>query len=239
MKVRKGLLVKLATVVAALALVLTAQVTPASAATLQIQMSGLNLVYTDAGAPGAGTLCDATSCNGGGGFAADADPLITASFLVDGNLVGTLTSNIWVDMSLGVTNALLDNGAFTVTPTTGGIFDLITSAPGPGGWGLALNVGNGQLLFSDNLLSFTGIATVNSIFAQSLPFGLVIDQPIVLSYSANVTSFTTAGGIYTSFAAAGTPEVIGQAIPEPTSILLLGTGLAYAARQVRRRRASR
>ena len=235
MKARKGLFLKLTTGLAALALVLLAQVTPASAAVLQIQMSGINFVYT--GTAAGGTLCDAGGCAGGGGSAGVADPLITASFIVDGNLVGTLMANIWVDAIIGVNTGLLDNGGNTVATTSGGIFDLLTSA-GPGGWGLALNLGNGALLFSDNILSFSGVASVSGIFAQNLPFGLAIDDPVVVSYSANILTSTTAGGVYTAFTAAGTGEVIGQAVPEPASILLLGSGLAYAARRVRRRRAS-
>lgn len=235
MKARKGLFLKLTTGLAALALVLLAQVTPASAAVLQIQMSGINFVYT--GTAAGGTLCDAGGCAGGGGSAGVADPLITASFIVDGNVVGTLMANIWVDAIIGVNTGLLDNGGNTVATTSGGIFDLLTSA-GPGGWGLALNLGNGALLFSDNILSFSGVASVSGIFAQNLPFGLAIDDPVVVSYSANILTSTTAGGVYTAFTAAGTGEVIGQAVPEPASILLLGSGLAYAARRVRRRRAS-
>jgi len=243
MNVSKRLLVKLATGVVALTMVLIAQVTPASAAVLQIQMTGMNLSYTG-GATG-GVLCDATSCLGGSGIAAQSDPIITANFLVDGVLVGTLNSNIWLDVYIDVNTGLADNGGNTVA-TTGGaggtgldIFDLVT-APVLAGWGLALNLGSGALLFSDNLLSFTGIASVAAIFAQALPFGLVIDDPVIVTYSANITASTTAGGFYTSFSAAGTPDIIGQqAVPEPASILLLGSGLAFAARQVRRRRASR
>ncbi len=237
MKARKGIFVKLTTGLAALALVLLVQVTPASAAVLQIQMSGLNFIYT--GDATGGTLCDAGGCAGGGGSALTADPLITAAFIVDGNLVGLLTlPGIWGDLFLPVNDGIASVGP-TLTDTGAGFFDLLTSA-GPGGWGLALDLEpGGVLIYSNNQLSFTGTASVSNIFAQNLPFGLEIGMPIEFSYSANVIPpFTFAGGFITSFSAAGTPEVIGQAVPEPASILLLGSGLAYAARRVRRRRAS-
>ena len=234
MKASKGLVAKLVTGLAALAFVLLVAA-PASAAVLQIQFSGLNLTYT--GGAGGGQLCDSTTCTGGGGVQAQSDPLVTVSFLVDGNLVGLLTTNIWADVSTAVAAGIPVGGG--AVATNGGIFDILTNNGSPG-WGLALNLADGQLTYNNGTISFVGSANVAAIFSQNLPFGLVIGQPIDVAYSINNLTVASAGGFLTSAVGAGTGEIVGQAaVPEPASILLLGSGLAYAARQVRRRRASK
>jgi hypothetical protein len=233
MKASKGFVMKIVTGLAALALVLMVAA-PASAAVLQIQFSGLNLTYT--GGAAGGTLCDSTSCGGGGGAQALSDPLTTVSFLVDGNLVGLLTTNIWADVSTAVSAGIPTGGG--AVATSGGIFDILTNAGSPG-WGLALNLGAGLLTYNAGTISFVGSATVAAIFSQNLPFGLDISMPIQVAYSINNLTTTSAGGFLTSATGAGTGEIVGQAVPEPASILLLGSGLAFAARQVRRRRAGK
>ena len=233
MKASKGLVAKLVTGLAALAFVLLVAA-PASAAVLQIQFSGLNLTYNAAN----NSLCDSTTCNGGAGVQGDSDPLITVSFLVDGNLVGNvLTTNIWADVSTTVAGPIPVGGGMVAT--NGGIFDILTNNGSPG-WGLALNLADGQLTYNNGTMSFVGSANVAAIFNQNLPFGLIIGQPIDVAYSINNLVTTSAGGFLTSATGAGTGEITGQTVvPEPASILLLGSGLAYAARQVRRRRASK
>jgi PEP-CTERM motif-containing protein len=235
MKASRKLVMKMVTGLAALALVLLVAA-PASAAVLQIQFSGLNLTYT--GGAGGGQLCDSTTCNGGGGVQAQSDPLITVTMLLDGNLVGNvLVSNIWADVSTLVSAGIPVGGGSV--PTSGGIFDILTNNGSPG-WGLALNLSDGQLTYNNGTLSFVGSANVAAIFSQNLPFGLVIGMPIDVAYSINNLQITSAGGFLTSAFGAGTGEIVGQqAVPEPASILLLGSGLAFAARQVRRRRAGK
>ena len=105
--------------------VLALNVSPALAV-LQIQFSGMDWAYDGT------NLCDATTCTGSSGTRAESDPFFTMSFIVDGNPVGTLVSNIWFDSSI-VVGALPISGS---TTGSGGFFDILTQNTRSlaGGW---------------------------------------------------------------------------------------------------------
>ena len=70
-------------------------------------------------------------------------------------------------------------------------------------------------------------ATVGGVQAQSLPYDLKVGQELGVSFSTQVSpgTLTTSGGAITGFVAAGTGEVEGAAVPEPTSVMLLASVL--------------
>jgi hypothetical protein len=198
----------------------------ASATTIQIQFSGLDLVYNGS------SIYDATSSVGGTGNPAVSDSLITMAFLKDGVLQGILTSNIYADVAINGVSSIPVTGG-TVYSTGGGIFDLLTSTAG---WGLALDVANGfQVNYNGTSVNFLGSGLASNIPAQSLPFGLAIGDPVQISFSTgNLTNVSSNGVYLTGFHSSGTGEVAGT-VPEPGTLLLLGTGLVGIASFARRR----
>jgi hypothetical protein len=194
---------------------------PVQAATLEIQITGLDFVYDGNNIFDAGVQNTTRS-----GDPADGNALLSMEFLVDGALVGTLDSDIWADIYLADIGPISDTGpTFVVSSGNGNAFgvDLLTTNAVPG-WGLALNVDEVQFLYSGNeiAISVSGLAT--GIFDQSLPFGLAFDEfqnvTFVLS-SANLT-VATGGGLVTSIAASGTGNAKGILVPEPSSLVLMG-----------------
>ncbi len=200
---------------------------PASAASLQIQFSGLNLTYDGT------NLFDATFPNTTrSGDPAESDPLSTMTFYLDGVQVGSvLTSDIYADVYLADILNIPDGIGFVTSGGNGGTFgfDLLTENSQPG-WGLSLNVDVMQFFYTGSqiAISVSGLAT--SLGTQSLPFDLVYDptQPItIVVASAELTNMTTAGGFITGFDAAGTGNVAGTGtlIPEPTALATMSVAL--------------
>jgi hypothetical protein len=205
----------------------------AHAALAQIQMSGINLNYSEA----TGILCDS---GGGTGCFGDADPLASMLFFLDGNLLGSYSSNIGINILLDLPNGTSPsaNVSTPISSTNDDVFDAQIN----GGPGLFTDVNVGNITFLDFTAiqaGFTAIGGgVSSIFgAQSLPFGLVAGDPISWSLSASGGSCTGAVGqrICTY---SGTGELSWQQnVPEPGTLALVGVAL-FGAGALRRKRAA-
>lgn len=212
---------------------------PVQAKSLEIQFSGLDLVYDGA------NIYDAINALGGRGDPAKADPLNSISFLVDGQVAGTLRTDIWADVLFAGVNNLPVGGGLVRSQGNGDTFgfDLHTS---PGGWGLALNLETVEVFYAGGEIAIGGGAAASSVTFQSLPFGLALDQSdrITIAFSSShLSGVTDNGSFLTSFGASGTGGISGTAmagppapIPEPPAaiLMLLGTvGLASYSRRGR------
>jgi hypothetical protein len=205
----------LKTFIAALPMLLLAQ--PASAAVYQIQVSGLNLTYTQA----TGSFCDS------GGCGATADSLITMTFILDnvvqgiyvpGVNIGSIGANIALDLPDGTNPAT--NGTTAVTANTGFFDLLINGAPG-----LFTDVSSGSVTFSNSSVNATGTG-FSSILFQNLPFGFVATNPINWSFSSGTGTCTgIAGSQICSYAGTGELSWTSVNTPEPASLALFGTAL--------------
>jgi hypothetical protein len=231
---RQAVLLGLAMITGALAF----GAAPASAASLQIQFSGLNLVYDGT------NLFDAEFPNTiSSGDPAESDALSTMTFFLDGVQVGSvLTSDIYADVYLADILNIPDGIGFVTSGGNGGTFgfDLLTENSLPG-WGLALNVDVMQFFYTGSqiAISVSGLAT--SLGVQALPFDLEYDptEPItIVVASAELTNVTTAGGFLTGFNAAGTGNLAGTGflVPEPTAVVTMTAALVGLVVVANRRR---
>jgi hypothetical protein len=222
---------------AGVACALVALVTTTSKAeTIHIGFTGMNLVYDGS------TIYDAGSSAGGVLNPAQADPVASMDFFTNGTLVGSLSSDIAVDVSIpGVTNIPSNVGTvFTViTPGDPGHFDLLIGSGPLASEYLSLDLDQVTINYVDiaGLIQVTFGAAIADSSSQNLPFGLDIGDLVTLSFSAQVDtgSLTGINNIITGFTATGTGEVR-QAIPEPSSVAISVTGLLAAAVLFRRRK---
>ena len=206
----------------------------ASASTVSITISVADIVFdgTD--------IVDAGSPLFGSGDLAEADPIDTMVFRVDGTTVGTLTDppeDLGVDIYIPSIPAIPVGGGIFMSGA-GGTFDLLTSSAVPG-YGLELSLGEVGILYSSTFgtVDFFFAGTVASAGAQALPLGLAIGDPISVTLSMQVVSSTDDGTYLTGFTASGSGEVQGELdlVPEPSTMLLGGVAMLFMALGQRKR----
>jgi hypothetical protein len=199
---------------------------PATAGTLDIQFTGMDLVYDGS------AIYDGGSTAGGLANPADADPLTEVEFYVDGSLVGSLNSDVSLDAYIPDVTGI-SSAAGTIynqsTPGNPGFFDLLIGTSPLASQFLLIDLADVNITYVDvaNVVQFTFGAAVADSFAQNLPFGLVIGDPVTVTFSAQVTAGTrtTANNLVTGFRSTGTGSILGTVVPEPATCLLAAIGL--------------
>lgn len=202
------------------------------AGNLEIQLTGVDLIYDGTG------VYDAVNPLGGVGDPALADPLNSMSFLLDGTLIGTLTSDIAIDVRiLGVQNIPVGGGMVYTTGNADSFgVDLLIGGVIPA-WGLALNIDQFQVYYSGYKIAMATSGAAASLISQNLPFLVAFTEPIdtiaIVLSSAKLSNVTDNGVYLTGFEASGTGNISGEGypVPEPSLLTLLGLGIVPLLRR--------
>ena len=194
----------------------------ASAETMVIQYTGLNLTY------------DGSTISTVGVY----DPLESVDFFVDDAKMlsydAPADSPLSIDLIVpGVFNLAV--GGDTVVSNAGGYLDLLL----PGGDYLTLTLGQSEVHYvaiQSLQLYFLLAAGSADVVQQLLPVGGFAGD-IAVSFSTQVVgaTLTDDGTNVTGFLSAGTGEIRGTMVPEPTSVALLVSGLLACFAVLRRR----
>jgi hypothetical protein len=210
-------------------------VASAQAALIEIHFTDMDLVYDGS------AIYDAGSTAGGLANPADADPLASVDFFGDGVLIGSLSSDIWLDVFIPDINGISaapNTSDVQTTPGSPGFFDLLIGTSPLASEFLLVDLASVTFAYADALgvVQFTFGGAVSDVFAQNLPFDLMIDDAITVSFSARVVpgTLTDNGTDITGFTTSGTGEYTGEGdviIPEPATMALLGIGGLIALRR--------
>lgn len=204
----------------------------AARAQINIHFTGMNLTYDSA------SLHDGGSIAGGVGDPGDADALATVDFFNGGLLVGSLDADVWLDLFIpDVVGIAAGTNAVSVLTTPGnpGYADLLIGTSPLASDFLRVDLASVTVTNVDagGLVQFVFAGALGASSTQQLPFGLVMQQPVTFSFSAQVVpgTLTSVRGVVTGFRAFGTGEY--SAVPAPAAASLLSV---VGAALLRRRR---
>lgn len=191
---------------------------------LDIEFTGLNLTYDGS------TISDSTDPNGGNCDPNEADPLTMVDFLVDGSSIGSVSNDVYMDVSIPGVTGISDVDPVSVVFANGsGYFDLLIGSGAEEFLKLDSSEVTITYINSTSQVQFVFGASVVGIGSQDLPFDLTIGDPVTVSFSTRVkvgSKVVDDDDVVTAFSSAGTGEITGQAIPEPATCLLVALSLA-------------
>ena len=209
----------------------------ATAGTIEIQLSGLNLNYTAA----TDDIVDAGGAAGGNHEPSESDRLNAAVFLLDGvaQQPPLMTTDQYGDFFESISTeiedtSLLNPVEFGTTDDGGSTFgfEWFMVDGGVPEFFLDLEFDDLTYILTDTGFFLSG--TVSQLAAQQLPYGLAFttSQPITLAYqSTNFTKMVAVngnGGIVTEISASGQLIISGTEIPEPAAGIMLAGMLGLA-----------
>lgn len=195
---------------------------------LEIQFTGLDLFYDGS------AIYDATSSSGDNLNPAEADPLDTLEFTVNGSPFPLLTADIFADVYIPDVGPISNTDFTTIIPTTGattGYFNLLIGSSDPVGQYLKLDTSSVTVIYSNvsSTVQFLFGGAIVDVESQNLPYDILVGtgSPVTVSFSTKVVNGTKVveGTTVASFRSAGTGEVNALAVPEPALAVLLALGM--------------
>ena len=192
--------------------------------TIEIEFTGVDISY------------NGTEIVDSDPFSADPDPLTSVVITMGDTLAGpVITDFISQNLYIPAVSAIPQTGGSTQSGAGGSLYLELGT-----GNHLDLTLGEVDISYIDfhGTLQFVFAATVGGVSAQDLPYGLQIGQKLGVSFSTQVAagSLTKSNGSVSGFTAAGTGEVEGPAVPEPTGFVLLMLVIAGACSLRHRRK---
>jgi hypothetical protein len=202
------------------ALLLLAVSGTSGASIIDIQFTGLDITYDGS----------TITADGLGGV----DDLSTLVVEAAGIEVATYSSSDSIDVSMSIDVAFIPVAGGPGTFSGPGSFSL-----GINGGGLDLTITDATVIYEEitaGTLDFKFIFTGASaaIDSQSLPGGLIMGEPVTVSFSTQIVTESIDGDYFDAFTSSGTGEVQGTLVPVPAAVWLFGSGLIGLAGIARR-----
>ena len=215
-------------IIAAPLLAVSLDAAAVSAPVLEIQFTGLDLVYA-----GGTTIEDSGDSVAGLLSPESVDALFSMDFILDGVLVEQFNyaDGIFADVELNLAAPLVPDGSL-VPILGGGVFNLYM----PDGQALITNTlaGTGSAVswIDNGFVSFVFAGGLSEVLSDSLmPSGLAYEDNLTVEFSFSLNNVEAVGD---GFIGSGTGEFVGE-VPVPAAAWLFGSALMALAGLKRKR----